>query len=131
MNGFALLAALTVFVHVAFVIFAAAGGVIVLRWPRVAWLHLPAVAWAVFVELSGGFCPLTPLENEFRERGGLQPYSGDFVANYVLPVLYPEGLTRDVQIWIGLGVLAINVAAYAWMMRRRVQRKSPPLSRRA
>ena len=123
MNGFALLAALTVFVHVVFVVFAAAGGLLVLRWPRVAWLHVPAAAWAVFVELSGGSCPLTPLENELRERGGLQPYSGDFVANYVFPVLYPEGLTRDVQVWIGLAVLAVNVAAYGWLTRRGTKKK--------
>lgn len=123
MNGFALLAALTVLVHVLFVVFATGGGLLALRWPRVAWLHLPAAAWAVFVELSGGICPLTPLENELRERGGLQPYGGDFVANYVFPALYPEGLTRDVQLWIGLGVLAINAAAYAWVISRRTKKK--------
>ena len=127
MNGFALLAALTVLVHVLFVVFAAAGGLLVLRWPRVAWLHVPAAAWAVFVELSGGICPLTPLENELRERGGLPPYSGDFVANYVFPVLYPESLTRDVQVWIGLGVLVVNAAAYLWLIRRRTKKK--PLHR--
>ena len=122
MNGFALLAALTVVVHVLFVLFAAAGGLLVVRWPRVAWVHLPAAAWAVFVELSGRICPLTPLENELRGRAGLQPYSGDFVASYVFPVLYPEGLTRDIQVWIGLGVLVVNAAAYAWVIRVRRRR---------
>jgi len=125
MNSFSLLAALTVLVHILFVAFATMGALLALRWPRIVWLHLPAAAWAVFVEFSGGICPLTPLENELRRRGGLAPYSGDFVANYVFPVLYPEGLTRDVQVWIGLVVAAVNIAAYALVIRRRVHRKRP------
>jgi hypothetical protein len=118
-NGFALLAALTVFVHLLFVVFAVTGGLLALRWPRIVWLHLPAAAWAAFVELSGRLCPLTPLEHALRERGGLAPYSGDFVAHYIFPVLYPAGLTREMQLWIGLAVVAGNLAAYALVLRRR------------
>lgn len=127
MSPFALLAALVVAAHVAFVVFATAGGALVLRWPRLAWVHLPAAAWAVFVEFTGRLCPLTPLENQLRRRAGLGEYSGDFVAAYVFPILYPEGLTRDAQLTIGLFVLVLNVAAYALVIRQALaRRKSAP-----
>lgn len=113
------LAALVVFAHLAFVVFATVGGMLALRWPRIAWIHLPAAAWAAFVELSGRLCPLTPLENALRRRAGLDDYSGDFVANYVFPMLYPTGLTRDAQLAIGLFVIVMNVVAYGWVIRRR------------
>jgi Protein of Unknown function (DUF2784) len=116
------LAAGVVAVHAAFVLFAALGGVAVLRWPRVAWVHVPCVLWAAWIELAGGICPLTPLENALRARAGLDSYSGDFVARYVLPVLYPEGLTRGIQVAIGVLVLAINGAVYGAVMLRRRRR---------
>ena len=118
-HSFALLAALTVLVHVLFVAFATLGGLLALKWPRVAWLHLPAAGWAVVVELSGGICPLTPLEQLLRQRAGLPGYSGDFVGNYIFPVLYPEGLAREAQVVLGVMVAAINLAAYGWVYRRR------------
>ena len=118
MSGAAWLAALVVAVHLAFVVFATLGGVLVLRWPRVAWLHVPCAVWAVFVECSGRICPLTPIENALRRRAGLDLYSGDFVAHYVFPVLYPEGLTRDVQWVLGAFVVAVNAAAYGWIAWR-------------
>ena len=101
---FALLAGLVVAIHLAFVAFAALGALLAFRRPRVVWVHLPCVAWAAFIELSGRICPLTPLENDLRSMAGLDAYSGDFVARYVFPVLYPEGLTRQAQIVIGLRV---------------------------
>lgn len=115
------LAAAVVAIHVLFVVFAVVGGVLALRWPRIAWLHLPAAAWAAFVEFSGGICPLTPLENTLRQRAGLEPYSGDFIATYVFPVLYPEGLSRRAQIAMGIVVVAINLIAYrvAWNRHKR------------
>src|SRR5688572_6554787 len=119
MGSYAALAALVVFAHLVFVVFATLGGMLALRWPRVAWVHLPAAIWAVFVEFSGGVCPLTPLENALRRRAGLDDYTGDFVANYVFPVLYPEGLTRDAQVAIGVFVLALNGIAYAFVLRNR------------
>jgi hypothetical protein len=119
MNSFALLAALTVIVHVMFIAFAIGGGLLAVRWPRIAWAHLPAAGWAILVELSGGLCPLTPLEQAMRRRAGLPDYSGDFVANYVFPVLYPEGLTRDVQVAFGVLVATVNVVAYTWAYLRR------------
>lgn len=115
----ALLADLIVLLHAAFVLFVAAGGLLALRWPRVVWLHLPALAWGAGIEILGGICPLTPLENALRAAAGDAGYAGDFVAHYVLPWLYPAGLTREVQILLGLGALAVNAAIYGWLLRRR------------
>jgi Protein of Unknown function (DUF2784) len=114
---YGLLADLTVLVHAAFILFAVCGGLLVLRWPRTAWLHVPAVLWAAFIEFSGRICPLTPLENHYRELAGESGYSGGFIEHYVLPVIYPAGLTRDIQLWLGLGVVAVNVVAYAYALR--------------
>jgi hypothetical protein len=119
---FATLAALVVVAHLGFAVFAAFGGTLVLRWPRLAWVHLPCVAWAAYVELSGRLCPLTPLEQSLRQRAGLESYSGDFVAHYIFPVLYPDGLTRGAQVALGIVVIALNLAAYTVVIRRRAHR---------
>ena len=123
---YGLLADLTVLVHAAFILFAVCGGLLVLRWPRIAWLHLPAVLWAAFIDFSGRICPLTPLENHYRELAGESGYSGGFIEHYVLPVIYPAGLTRDIQLWLGLGVLVVNIVAYGIVIRRAVKRTSSP-----
>jgi hypothetical protein len=115
---FALLAGAVVLVHLAFVLFATTGAALVVRWPRVRWLHIPAVAWAAYIELTGGICPLTPLENDLRARAGLDYYSSDFIARYLLPVLYPEGLTSEAQTAAGIAVLCINAVMYAWVVHR-------------
>ena len=115
----AVLADLLVVLHLAFVMFVVAGGLLALRWPGVVWLHLPAAAWGAVVEITGWLCPLTPLENRLRERAGLDVYTGDFVGRYVVPVLYPEGLTRDVQLVLGVMVIALNAAIYAAVIRKR------------
>jgi len=105
-------------VHLAFIAFAVAGGFCVLRRPRLAWLHVPAAAWAVWIELSGGICPLTPLENALLARAGEAGYSGGFVAHYLVPLIYPAGLTPAIQIAIGAGVFVTNAALYVWLIRR-------------
>lgn len=110
-------------IHVAFVIFAVFGGLFVLYRRRWAWIHIPVVAWAALVEMAGWTCPLTPLENYFRYKGGHTPYDSDFIANYLLPVLYPAGLRRWHQVWLGLGVLAINLILYGWVLYRRNRRE--------
>jgi hypothetical protein len=117
-----LLADAVVVLHLAFVAFAVAGGLLVLRWRWVALLHLPALAWAAFVEFSGRTCPLTPLENALRAAAGAAAYEGGFVEHYLLPMLYPAELTREVQLLLGTGLLVLNVAVYAvvaWQARRR------------
>jgi hypothetical protein len=107
--------------HAAFVLFAVFGGLLAWRWHWVAWLHLPAVAWAAFVEFTGRVCPLTPLENALRREAGEAGYSGDFVGNYVGSLLYPDGLTPPMQTLLGAAVVALNVAIYAAMLRRRAR----------
>jgi hypothetical protein len=119
-----LLADLLVLIHFAFVVFVVAGGFLTLRWPALRWVHLPAAIWGGWIELSGGICPLTPLENTLRQRAGEAPYAGDFVGHYVLPVLYPSGLARSTQLILGLLVVAVNVGVYWWVWSRR--RTDPP-----
>lgn len=107
-----LLADAVVVVHLGFILFVVLGGLWVARWPRLIWLHVPAVVWGVVVEFAGWTCPLTPLENWLRYRGGGAGYHSDFVAHYILPLLYPAALTRELQLVLGLLVIAINVAIY-------------------
>jgi hypothetical protein len=119
---YAALAAAVVIGHVLFIVFATVGGLLVLRLPILAVAHLPAVLWAAFIELTGGICPLTPLENRLRARAGLDTYSGDFIAQYVFPVLYPDGLTRETQMLFGGLVLVINLVVYGALVWRHRQR---------
>ena len=112
-----------VVLHLAFVAFAAIGGVIAWRRLAWAWLHLPALAWAAYVEFSGSLCPLTPLENRLRARAGQSGYEGGFVEHYLVPVLYPAGLTPDAQVGIGAALVAVNVAIYAVALARARSRK--------
>jgi hypothetical protein len=118
--AYRLLAEAVVLLHFAFVAFVVGGGLLVLRWRRIAWLHLPALAWGATVEFTGRICPLTPLENAWRRAGGAAGYTGGFVEHYLLPVLYPAALTREVQCVLGAGLLLLNVAVYfvAWRRRR-------------
>jgi hypothetical protein len=118
-----LLADLIVLVHFGFVLFVIAGGLLALRWPAARWVHLPAAVWGGWIEFTGGICPLTPLENALRQRAGDAPYAGDFVSHYVLPVLYPSGLTRPTQLVLGLLVVGVNVGVYWWVWSRR---RRPP-----
>lgn len=122
-DAYALLAGVIVLLHLAFVAFVAAGALLVLRWPAVAGVHVPAAVWGAYIEFSGGICPLTPLENTLRARAGLDYYAGDFVARYLFPVLYPEGLTREAQAVIGLIVIAVNAGIYTFVYIRRGSRR--------
>ena len=114
-----LLTDLVVLLHAGFVAFVAAGGLLVWRRPRLAWVHLSAVVWAVGIEWSGAICPLTPLEVWLRRRAGQTGYRGDFIDHYVLPLLYPTGLTRELQIGLGAAALLPNLVVYGWCLRRR------------
>ncbi len=118
---FRTLADATVVVHLAFVLFVVLGGLLVVRWPRLAWLHVPAACWGAWTEFAGVVCPLTPLENWLRQQGGGTPYTATFVEHYFVPVLYPASLTREIQIVLGSIAVAINVAVYVVIVRRRVR----------
>lgn len=119
-NNFMQLAAdAVVLLHFAFVIFVLAGGMLAMRWPRVIWIHIPAALWGVLIEVAGWVCPLTPLENYLREQGGAAGYQGDFIAHYIVPVLYPAGLTRDWQLVLGGFAFAVNAVVYGVVLLRR------------
>jgi len=119
-----LLADFIVLIHFVFVVFAVFGGVLVARWRRVTPVHLAAVVWAALIEFSGWICPLTPLENWLREKSASAIYHSDFVAHYILPILYPEGLTRAAQIALGISVILINLGIYGWVFRRKGERSA-------
>jgi hypothetical protein len=113
------LADVALVLHVAFVGFVILGGLLALRWRKVAWLHVPCALWGAWVEVAGWVCPLTHLENAWRRRAGEVGYAGGFLEHYVAPVLYPPGLSREMQVGLGLAVVLLNVAVYAVVWRRR------------
>ena len=117
-----LLADAIVVIHLLFVLFVVCGGLAVLRWPRLARLHLPAAVWGVVIELTGWVCPLTPLENRLRRLGGESGYTGSFIEHYLEPIIYPPGLTARSQLFMGLGILVLNAALYGRLWRRGVRR---------
>ena len=113
-----LLADIALVVHLLFIAFVIGGGFLALRWPRLAWLHVPCFAWGVLIEFAGWICPLTPIENALRVAGGEAGYTGGFIEHYILPIVYPGGLTREIQIGLGVAALGINVLAYTLLLRR-------------
>ena len=118
------LADLVVVLHSFFVLFVLLGGFLVLWKPSVAWYHLPAVFWAAWLEFSGWICPLTPLENLLRQKGGVAGYNVGFVEHYIVPILYPTSLTREMQFTLGMIVLSLNIGVYfiVWMRMRKLRR---------
>ncbi len=114
---------LVVLTHFMFVLFVVFGALLALRWPRVILLHLPAAVWGALIEFQGWICPLTPLENRLRSLGGQAGYAGGFVEHYLLPLLYPAGLTRTVQLTLAAAVVAVNGLLYAlvWFKWRRTR----------
>ena len=112
------LADLVLVLHLAFIVFVVAGGLLALRWRWAPLVHLPAALWGVFVEVSGGICPLTPIENALRHAAGVAGYSGGFIEHYLTPTIYPVALTHPVQLLLaGLVVLA-NVLMYSFVWQR-------------
>ena len=108
-------------VHLAFVLFVVLGGLLVLRWPRLAWIHVPVALYGAAIEFIGFICPLTPLENSLRRLGGEAGYEGGFIEHYITAALYPSGLTREVQIAAGIALLVFNAAIYGILIRRRAR----------
>ena len=105
--------------HLVFIVFVTLGGLLVLRWRWLLALHLPAVAWGALVEFFHLYCPLTPLENHLRLLAGEQGYAGDFVEHYLIPLIYPAGLTPQIQLWLGAVVVLINVLVYGYLLLQR------------
>lgn len=115
---YSLLADVVLLLHLMFILFVVFGVLLVRRFPRLVWLHLPAAIWGALTEFTGRTCPLTPLENQLRRLGGEAGYRGGFIEHYLMPVIYPESLTRELQIVLGIGVIVINLAGYALLRRR-------------
>ena len=115
---YALAAEAVVLLHLLFIGFVVFGAALLPRWPRLVWLHVPALLWGVYVELSGSLCPLTPLENHLRELAGARGYGGGFIEHYLLPLLYPVGLTRELQWVLAVGVVVVNLGLYGWWVAR-------------
>ena len=115
---YGILADIVVWTHLAFVVFVVSGASLVIWWRWIFWLHLPAVFWAIWIEMTGVICPLTPFENWLRIRAGQGGYRGDFVEHYLMPVLYPVGLTRNMQILLGVLVILVNAVIYGYVIFR-------------
>jgi hypothetical protein len=118
-----LLADIVLVLHLAFIAFATLGALAVWRWPRLAWLHLPALAWAAYVVLAGEICPLTPLENSLRRAGGQAGFGQSFIEHYLLPLIYPDAVQgemgRGLQAALGVGLLVLNLGIYSMLLRKR------------
>jgi len=115
---YSIIADIVVIIHFLFILFVVMGGVLVLRWPKLAWVHLPAVVWGALVELRGWICPLTPLENYFRDLAGKNVYSGDFIEKYLLPIIYPATITPFIQQILGTAVILFNVIIYHSIIKK-------------
>ncbi len=116
--AYRLLADATAILHLAFILFVVLGGLLVLRWPGLRWVHLPAALWGAAIEFTGWACPLTPLEKRLRVLGGEAAYEGGFIAHYLVPLIYPPGLTPRMQVALGVLVLVVNSTVYALVFRR-------------
>lgn len=112
-----------VLIHFLFILFVILGGFLVIRWRWVIWLHIPCAVWGVLIEYVGWICPLTPWENYLRSAAGNTGYSGGFIEHYILPIIYPSGLTRELQIIFGSFVLLVNICAYTMVWIRRKKNK--------
>ena len=117
--AYTILADIVVVLHLTFIIFGLLGGLLVLWRKWIVYIHIPAASWGSLIVIQGWVCPLTPLENYLRVEGGLGGYSGGFIAHYIAPIIYPEGLTRELQVNLGLIALGINIAIYIFVIYRR------------
>lgn len=123
---YSLLADAVLGLHFGFILFVVAGGLLVLRWGWIAWLHLPCAAWGMLIELFGWICPLTPLENSLRRAAGEAGYAGGFIETHLLPLVYPGGLTREIQLLLAGLVVLVNGIVYWFVWRRRRAREATP-----
>jgi len=116
-----------VVIHLAFILFVVLGGLTLFRWPWMIWIHVPAAVWGGLVELIGAPCPLTPLENHLRQVGNAEAYSGGFIDHYIMPIIYPPGLTRETQVVLGVLILVINLVVYFKFLTRKAKARERPV----
>jgi len=119
---------IVVLLHFGFVLYVIFGGFLLFKWPKSIWVHIPAVIWGSVVEIFNITCPLTILENLFRYKAGTGTYEADFIGEYILPILYPDGLTREIQLILGIAVIIGNSLIYYFVFRKRkASNQEPPL----
>ncbi len=123
MNPYQFLADTVVLIHLAFTIFVVFGGLLIFFKPWIIWPHIPAVLWGAVIEFAGWICPLTPLENRLRIKGGGDGYAGGYIEHYIIPILYPAGLTREIQVILGIMVVIINMIVYGIFFVKLIRRK--------
>ena len=121
--GWSILADLVLVLHGAFIVWATFGALAVWRWPRLVWLHLPALAWGVWIEATAGICPLTPLEMALRHRAGQGVYEGSFIDHHLGALIYPQGLTPAAQLRIAVGLAVFNLLLYGLVVRRHLRQR--------
>ena len=119
-----ILSNLVVIVHLLFIVLVCLGALLVLKWPKFVWIHIPFALWGVVVEYLNILCPLTPLENYLRNLGGTETYEADFIDQYIIPLIYPEVLTRNLQFILGSIVLVLNFGIYGYIIYRKLKQKS-------
>ncbi len=119
-----ILADLVVLIHFSFIIFVVTGGFFVIKWKKAVFFHIPAVIWGVIIEFTGWICPLTPLENKFRIAGGEAGFTGGFIDKYIVDLIYPEGLTRSIQMLLGFTVIVINILIYGYLIYNQAKQKT-------
>ena len=122
--GYSIAANIIVILHLAFVVFVVMGGLLVIKRRWIAFMHLPAAVWGALIEFRGWLCPLTPLEQKLRLLAGQRGYEGDFIEHYILPILYPSGLTHETQIILGISVIIVNAAIYTMVLMRLFRKKT-------
>ena len=115
--------------HMAFIVFVLCGSVLTIRWPRIIWMHLPSVLWAAWIQFRGGYCPLTPLENWFREQSEQAGYETGFIEHYIGSLIYPGAIPPSTHALLGLFVLILNVAVYSWLIHKRRKTRYRELDR--
>ena len=118
---YGILSELILLLHLAFILFVVLGGLLVLKWRWILFIHIPAAVWGVLIEFMGWICPLTPLENQFRHSAGQSGYDGGFIDHYLIPIIYPEGLTGNIQIILGTAVIILNLVFY-WLVIKRIKK---------
>lgn len=111
-----------VIIHLIFILFVVTGGLLVIKWRKLIWAHVPAALWGALIEFTGWICPLTYLENDLRVKGGSLGYSSGFIEHYLIPIIYPAGLTHSIQIVLGIFVVLLNVTVYGWIIMHRKQK---------
>jgi hypothetical protein len=122
---------LVVFLHLLFILFVCLGAFLVIKWPRIVWIHIPFALWGIVVEYFNMLCPLTPLENYFRKMSGGNTYETDFIERYFVPLIYPETLTRNLQFVLGSIVIVLNFAIYGFILYKRIKKRSKSVSKKS